>query len=356
MPRLEQVEDLVREEHRDSTAGLRVAGRGLRAVRDERRPNRHTLLTLPPPEAPLGEGGERRELDRLVRRERCRRSWSASLGEVALAGDEDATSRPDRSGSQGRVLEVADPHGHVDALLDQVDHAVGEEQLRSNRRVPGEERRDERRDVAPPEGRRRRDMEVFSIRALPRALAELGATHPDVVPLAYEMHPETMQRHLADGLLDVGFTIGRATHKGIRVEILGTSPGRIVCGRDHPLYRAGTIGPADLGRHPFVVPRFFQAEHLPALDEFPEDRYARRVGATIELLQMGVELVVAGKLLGCFPELSVGHLVQSRVLRVLTGLRGLPKFELCALTREGVAPKRAVAKLVAVLRAGLLDR
>ncbi len=60
-----------------------------------------------------------------------------------------------------------------------------------------------------------------------------------------------------------------------------------------------------------------------------------------KLLQMGVELVVAGKLLGCFPEISIDHWVESKDLAVLSGLRGLPRFEPLALTREGVAPKRA---------------
>lgn len=196
-------------------------------------------------------------------------------------------------------------------------------------------------------------MEVFSLRALPRALAQLVADHPAVVPHAFEMHPETIQRHVVEGQLDIGFTIGRVSMKGVRADVLGTSPGRVVCGRSHPLFRGRRVGPADLARHSFVVPRFFQQEHLPALDEFPEDRYARRVGATIELLQMGVELVVAGQLLGCFPEISIDHLVQSKELAVLSGLRGLPRFELLALTRDGVAPKRAATALMGLLRAGL---
>ena len=196
-------------------------------------------------------------------------------------------------------------------------------------------------------------MEVFSLRVLPRALAALVASHPAVVPHTFEMHPEAIHRHVADGSLDIGFTIGRVTGRGVRAEVLGSSPGRIVCGRAHPLYRAGRINGADLARHPFVVPRFFQNEHLPALDEFPDERYTRRVGATIELLQMAVELVVAGKLLGCFPQISVDHLVKSKDLGVLSGLRGLPRFELLVLTREGVAPTRAAAALVRVLREAL---
>ena len=50
----------------------------------------------------------------------------------------------------------------------------------------------------------------------------------------------------------------------MQVEKRVTSPtphaGVIVCGRDHPLYRAGRIGRADLARHAFVAPSFFQRE------------------------------------------------------------------------------------------------
>src|SRR5260221_10993854 len=50
-------------------------------------------------------------------------------------------------------------------------------------------------------------MEVFSILALPRAITALVKEHPKLIPLSYEMLPESIARNLAEGLLDVGFTI-----------------------------------------------------------------------------------------------------------------------------------------------------
>jgi DNA-binding transcriptional LysR family regulator len=197
-------------------------------------------------------------------------------------------------------------------------------------------------------------MEVFSIRALPNAISALVAKFPNVVPLAYEMHPESLERHLAEGLLDVGFTIGPASsHRDIRSEPLGTSPARIVCGRSHPLYAQARITRPGLSVHPFVVPRFFQREHLPSLDQFPEARYPRRVGATIELLQMMVELTLAGSYLGYFPEISVAHHLATGDLRSLRGLKNLPDFDLRALTRAGVAPKRSALLLVRQIQSSL---
>ena len=196
-------------------------------------------------------------------------------------------------------------------------------------------------------------VEVFSVRVLPRAISALVAEFPKVVPLVYEMHPDSMKRHLAEGLLDVGFTIGGASGNEVHSELLGTSPGRIVCGRSHPLYEKKRIGRTDLARHGFVIPRFFQRESLPSLDQFPDAKYPRQVGATIELMQMMVELALAGSYLGYFPELTIAHHLATRDLRVLTGLAGLPTFDLRALTRRGVAPKRGVVLLMDEIKKAL---
>jgi DNA-binding transcriptional LysR family regulator len=193
-------------------------------------------------------------------------------------------------------------------------------------------------------------MEVFSVRLLPTALSALVAQFPNVVPLVYEMHPDSIQRHLAEGLLDVGFTIGTPSSVAIRSVVLGTSPGRVVCGRSHSLYRKRKIVRASLDRFPFVVPRFFQREYLPSLDQFPDHLYPRRIGATIELLQMMVELTLAGMFIGCFPEVSIAHHIQSGDLRALHGLKGLPKFDLRALTRSDVAPRRSAVLLIDEIR------
>jgi DNA-binding transcriptional LysR family regulator len=193
-------------------------------------------------------------------------------------------------------------------------------------------------------------MEVFSIRTLPNAIAAVVAAHPSVVPLVYEMHPESIHRHVADGLLDVGFTIGPAATDENRSESIGKSPARIVCGRSHPLYRKARISRAALSKYAFAVPRFFEREHLAPLDQFPERLYPRRVGATIELLQMLIELALAGRYLACVPEVSVARELSAGDLHVLHGLEGLPAFELRAITRRGVPPRKAALKLIEEIR------
>jgi DNA-binding transcriptional LysR family regulator len=65
---------------------------------------------------------------------------------------------------------------------------------------------------------------------------------------------------------------------------------------------------------------------------------------------MGVELALGGRYLGCFPEVSVQHHLERKELRALAGIKGLPTFELQALTRRGAAPKRSAALLMAELK------
>ncbi|HEY6461218.1 MAG TPA: LysR family transcriptional regulator [Polyangiaceae bacterium] len=189
-------------------------------------------------------------------------------------------------------------------------------------------------------------MEVFSNHLLPAALARLVRAHPQVVPRSYEMLPERMEHLVTEGALDVAFTIGGGSSREIHYHPLGRSPGALVCGRTHALYRKARVTPRTLRDHPFVVPRFLGMEHMPVLDQYPEDRAARTVGATIELLQMGVELVVEGAYLGYFPEISVRHLLADGRLRIVRGVPSGGPFELRALSRRTGRLKPAAAELI----------
>ncbi len=183
-------------------------------------------------------------------------------------------------------------------------------------------------------------MEVFSIRLLPLALAPLVSSE------SHEMVPQEMERLIVDGRLDVGFTIGAGRVRGLSYQSLGRSPGVLVCGRGHALYRRGRISAADIGRHPFVAPRFLGMEQLPVLDQFPEHKHARKIGATIELLQMGVQLASEGNYLGFFPEVCVREHLDRKQLRALSGVHFGVSFDLQALTRADAAPKRSVLLLI----------
>lgn len=184
-------------------------------------------------------------------------------------------------------------------------------------------------------------MEVFSIELLPRALAKVVAQHPEVRPQSFEMPPARMESLLIDGRVEVGFTIGGTERVGIHYEELGRSTPVLVCGASHPLFGRKRIRQRDLKSHPFVVPSFLGDDSAP-LDQFPMSRI---VGATIELLQMGVQLVIEGAYLGYFPEVSIRAALDDGRLWRLRGVRGAEPFVLRALRREG-APERPVVREV----------
>ena len=94
-----------------------------------------------------------------------------------------------------------------------------------------------------------------------------------------------------------------------------------------------------------VVPRHWQRDYLTALDQFPDARISRRVGATTEQTQLGVQLVVEGAYLGYFPEVTVGCQIRHAELKVLEGLPAGRPFRLKALTPKGDRA-RASARLV----------
>jgi DNA-binding transcriptional LysR family regulator len=216
-----------------------------------------------------------------------------------------------------------------------------------------------RRDVASAAGAiegvlRVGAMEVFSIEVLPAAIARLVARHPRVVPQIHELVPQAMTDALDRGLLDVGFTIGAVETAGVTRAVLGTSPARIVCGPGHPRYGARTLRARDRDL-PWVVPRFFGMPAAPSLDQFPDERQPRSVGATIELLQAGIALACSGRYLGCFPEISIRRELRAGRLRALRGGPAISPFELSVLTRRRTTPSPTVEALIGELRAVLVS-
>lgn len=193
-------------------------------------------------------------------------------------------------------------------------------------------------------------MEVFSTYLLPHALSRVLRAHPALVPRAYEMTPDLIVHALRAGELDVGFTLGSEHTDGVDRHVLALSPGVLVCGPEHPLYDDGVITPELLAVHPSVVPRFFQRDHLPPLDGFPDDRHPRRVGATVELMQMGVQLALDGAFLGWFPQVTIRCYLSDGRLRALEGLEPSPAFELVALSPRSGGLRAGAAKLIEAFR------
>jgi DNA-binding transcriptional LysR family regulator len=197
-------------------------------------------------------------------------------------------------------------------------------------------------------------MEAFSPFVLPRAIARVVREHPDLVTKTYESIPERMVELVGAGRADVAFTIGHPKSPAVRVIPLGVSPGVLVCGKSHPLRRRRRVGAADVARFPSVVPRFWGAEHLPSLDQFPDETWPRKIGATIELLRMGVALVEEGAFLGYFPEIAIRQELASGALVRLSSPAATP-FSLVAMVPASGA-KSAATALIEAVRGALRKR
>jgi DNA-binding transcriptional LysR family regulator len=70
----------------------------------------------------------------------------------------------------------------------------------------------------------------------------------------------------------------------------------------------------------------------------------------------GVALVEHGNLLGFFPEVSIGPQLATGALRRVTGVPGLPHFELQVVAPRTSALKPAASRLVELVKQVLTER
>ena len=103
------------------------------------------------------------------------------------------------------------------------------------------------------------------------------------------------------------------------------------------------------------MPRFLGLEHLPPIDQYPDDVVPREAGVTIELMQMGIQLVVDSALTGTFPAVSVRRFVDEGALRVVKGAPVGPPFTLSALTCTEVPHRRVVDPNMALKAAAIAN-
>jgi DNA-binding transcriptional LysR family regulator len=166
-------------------------------------------------------------------------------------------------------------------------------------------------------------IEAFSSDALALALARLAAAQPDLRPVVRALSPAAMEVELLEGNLDVGLCIGVGKRDRLEQEVLVASPAVAVCGRRHPLYEEAAGGTYDWQDHAFVCC------DTAIEDGFPE---ARRVGASVELLQTAIQMVVDGPYLGYFPRVAVRCQLNHGELRVLDRAPSGPELQFVALT------------------------
>ena len=191
----------------------------------------------------------------------------------------------------------------------------------------------------------------FAAHALPLAVVRLQKAHPALEVQTFLLGPAEVATHLRAGDLDIGLRCGRdRVPDDLRVRSLAYSPTSTVCGVGHPLYDAEEIDDPALQASPYVALRFFgQAE---TSDPYPPDAPPRRIGATVDLMQTGIQMVTDGGFLGHFPDVMIrcqlNHGELQRVPGAPTG-----SAEMVAITRPTAAACRATEVFLEHLRAAL---
>lgn len=193
--------------------------------------------------------------------------------------------------------------------------------------------------------------EIFATHVLPRALGALAQAHPDLLVKTFDLGSDATEQALLEGELDVAFTAGDIGGSAIARRHLGTSPGVLVCGREHPLYSAGSCTPEQLAQHPFVVPLQFGREHRMDLDGFADPR--RRIGTTAQRLESAIRIVCQGAFVGYMPAVAVREELNDGRLRTVSGVDGGQTFELNALTRPDEQLRPAVVAVIDAVASAL---
>ncbi len=147
------------------------------------------LVALPIAERPdvarrrvlVREAGMLREILRLVR-------FAVPL-EVGRRGAADEPRGADPAADEILAARIADAHREVEALLDEIDHALGELDVELQLRMPGGEGRDGRRQMTRAEGRRAREAQRAAGRNRPGGHRDLG-----LLEVGEQLHAALVER------------------------------------------------------------------------------------------------------------------------------------------------------------------
>jgi len=135
-------------------------------VRAQARRDGHGDLAPVDKEPPAIGVGEAAVDEAAVARQLGRNARQTMPPEIAGRGADDAAELADAAGDEARIDQPADAHGGVDALLHEIDEAVGELQVDGDLRVAGEETGQRRRQVALAEQNGPADDELARRRGL----------------------------------------------------------------------------------------------------------------------------------------------------------------------------------------------
>ena len=186
---------------------------------------------------------------------------------------------------------------------------------------------------------------------LPRAIATLGARHPDLRVTTQDMEPEDSLPALKLGELDLalaqeyGFAPTPPDPALERTELLEDLL-RVALPEDHPLAGADTVDIAELDAEPWIAGREGSFCHLVVVHSTRAAGYEPRLAHITNDFQVSYALVQAGAGVGLVPELA-GPPPPGVVVRPVAGAP--PSRRIYAAVRAGSSARPAIAAMLEAL-------
>lgn len=148
---------------------------------------------------------------------------------------------------------------------------------------------------------------------LVHALASLKQQHPQLLPRVSSVPTEHVAPALLQGTLDLSLSSMALRHDRLVTEHIGDMKNAIFCGPGHPVYELGQLDEDAILGHEFCVPspddRGLTHEGWPAT-------LARKVGAVLSQMNMGMHLCATGCFLAVLPEAVVQSAPQLQLRRL----------------------------------------
>lgn len=275
---------------------------------------------------------------------------------VALAEERHLQTAADRLFMSPQALSkaLATLERHYGAILVERDHRIrgltgaGEALLEAARALLAAEERCARRVAEAESDRPRGPLKVggdglWHHYLLPGALARVLGEHPEVRPSLHEMLQPDLERHVAEGALDLGLLLAPPTRPDLDWRE-GLATPYVIAG--HPS-RKGSPWQA-LG---YVAPRIFGREALTPLDGWDEVRFPRRIVASVELLETALHLAEADVGAAFLPRLAVEPRLTAGRLAIVAEAPLAFEDRLFVVHRRGVPPTPAARALLDALQA-----
>ena len=159
-PRFERFGGLIGHHPRQPAVRFRILDRGVRAVGGEAWCAGDADLVAILDESPVERRRHGAELDRVMGGNLPRPLRLAPLFEISGRGHHDPPHLADMARHQGGVGQMADPDREIDAVLDEVDHAIGQTEVDADVAVALQVGGHDPADMQPAEPDRRRDDEL----------------------------------------------------------------------------------------------------------------------------------------------------------------------------------------------------